>query len=102
MGNFVKAVSASEIPANQGKTIDVQGTSIAVFNVKGQFCAIANACPHRGGPLGEGDIEGVLVTCPWHGWQFDVTTGVSPVNPAAKVKKFNCQVQNSDVLVEVE
>lgn len=102
MGNFVKAVNASDIPAGQGKACEVGGKTVAVFNVNGQFCAIDNTCVHRGGPLGEGDLEGNVVTCPWHGWQYDVTTGVSPVNPAAKVKKFNCKVEGGDVLVEVD
>ena len=101
MSNFIKAIPASEIPANQGRVVDVQGTPVAVFNVNGQFCAIKNTCAHRGGPLGEGDLEGTIVTCPWHGWQFDVTTGVSPVNPAASVTKYSCKVEGADVFVDV-
>lgn len=101
MGNLVKASSVSDVPNNQGKVVDLNGTSVALFNVNGQFCAIANTCPHRGGPLGEGDLEGSVVTCPWHGWQFDVITGKSPVNPAAGVKTFPCKVEGSDVFVEI-
>lgn len=101
MSELTKACLVSDIPVNQGKVVPVNGKSIAVFNVNGQFCAINNTCPHRGGPLGEGDLEGTVVTCPWHGWQFDVTTGVSPVNPAASVKKFECKVAGQEVLVEV-
>ena len=102
MGEFVKATAASEIPNHQSKICELKGKPIAVFNIDGQFCAIENVCPHRGGPVGEGDLEGKIVTCPWHGWQFDVTTGVSPVNPAAKVKKFSCKVEGADILVEVD
>ena len=102
MGNFVKAINASDLPAGQGKTCEVGGKTIAVFNLNGQFCAIDNTCVHRVGLLGEGDLTGSVVTCPWHGWQYDVTTGVSPVNPAAKVQKFNCKVEGPDVLVEVD
>jgi nitrite reductase (NADH) small subunit/3-phenylpropionate/trans-cinnamate dioxygenase ferredoxin subunit len=102
MGEFIKATPTSEIPNNQSKICELKGKQVAIFNIEGQFCAIENVCPHRGGPVGEGDLEGKVVTCPWHGWQFDVTTGVSPVNPAAKVKKFNCKVEGADILVEVD
>jgi len=102
MGTLMKAISTHEIPNNQGKVVEINGTTIALFNVNGQFCAIANTCPHRGGPLGEGDLEGSVVTCPWHGWQFDVTTGKSPVNPAASVKTFPCKIEGSDVFVEID
>jgi nitrite reductase/ring-hydroxylating ferredoxin subunit len=101
MGNFVKAAGTSDIPPGTGMTCDVQGTPVAVFNVDGQFCAIHNTCVHRGGPLGEGELEGQIVTCPWHGWQYDVKTGQSPVNPAASVKTFPCKVEGSDVCVEI-
>ncbi len=102
MGDYVKVTAKSEIPSNEGRSFDVQGRTVAVFNVNGQFCAIDNTCVHRGGPLGEGSLDGNVVTCPWHGWQYDVTTGVSPVNPAAKVQKYNCKVEGNDILVEVD
>ena len=102
MSEFIKVTAKGEVPLNQGRTFDVKGTAVAVFNVNGQFCAISNTCLHRGGPLGEGDLEGTVVTCPWHGWQFDVTTGVSPVNPAAKVKTFPCKLEGDDICVEVD
>jgi len=102
MTQFVKATTVSEVAQNQSKICEINGKQIAIFNVAGRFCAIENVCPHRGGPVGEGDLEGTVVTCPWHGWQFDVTTGASPVNPAATIKKFNCKVEGSDILVEVD
>lgn len=101
MSKVVKVAPASEITPKQAKIIEVDGAQIAVFNVDGVFCAINNVCPHRGGPLGEGDLEGTVVTCPWHGWQFDVKTGKNPVNPAASVKTFICKVEGPDVCVEV-
>jgi nitrite reductase/ring-hydroxylating ferredoxin subunit len=101
MGQLVKVATVDEVPAKEGKIVDIGGNQIALFNVNGEICAIANSCPHRGGPLGEGDLEGMIVTCPWHGWQFDVTTGVSPVNPAASVKKYPCKVDGTDISVEI-
>lgn len=102
MGEFVRILGIGEIPVNQGKVVESRGRYIAVFNVNGRFCAIDNTCPHRGGPLGEGDLEGTIVTCPWHSWAFDVTTGVSPANPAACVKRFNCKVEGTDIFIEVD
>jgi nitrite reductase/ring-hydroxylating ferredoxin subunit len=69
--------------------------------VDGQFHAIDNICPHRGGSLGEGVLEGRIVICPLHGWQFDVTTGQSPVMPVVSVDKFEVAVESGDVKVKV-
>ncbi|MDO8461394.1 MAG: Rieske (2Fe-2S) protein [Deltaproteobacteria bacterium] len=102
MGELVKVTAVSEVPNNEGRVFEVKGQQVALFNVDGKICAIENVCPHRGGPLGEGSLDGAIVTCPWHGWQFDVTTGQSPVNPAASVKTFPCKVEGANVSVEVE
>lgn len=59
-----------------------------------------NACAHRGGPLGEGLLEGTVVRCPWHGWRWDVTTGASTNNPAIRVASFPLTVENGEVLAE--
>ena len=57
----------------------------ALFNVDGGFYAINDVCGHRGGPLGEGELDGKTVICPWHGWRWDVTTGANVNNPAVKI-----------------
>lgn len=102
MGEFVKAVDRNEIPVNQGKLVHCADKDVAIFNIAGVFYAIDNGCPHRGAPLAEGDVKGTIVTCPWHAWEFDVTTGKSPVNAAACVKTYPCKVEGSDILVQVE
>ena len=76
-------------------------TEIALFNIDGRFYALDNACPHRGGPLGEGDLQGQTLTCPWHRWQFNAVTGESLVNPAAKLRMFPVTVEGNDVFVEI-
>jgi nitrite reductase/ring-hydroxylating ferredoxin subunit len=81
MSERVKIAVRSEIPPGSGKVVVVLGRVLALFNVDGEFYAVDNSCPHRGGPLGEGFLQGRVVTCPWHGWQFDVKTGESPLNP---------------------
>lgn len=102
MPNFVKVASASDLKPGENKIVNVNGTEVALFNVDGNFFAISNTCLHRGGPLGEGSLEGDVVTCPWHGWKFNVKTGVSPVVPTAKVATYQTKVEGSDVMVALE
>jgi nitrite reductase/ring-hydroxylating ferredoxin subunit len=93
--------AAADVPAGEGRVIDANGRSLAVFNVDGAYHAIDNACPHRGGPLGDGDMDGPLVACPWHGWRWDVTTGANANNPAVKVACFPVSVEAGEVFVEL-
>ena len=99
MAGFVKVCKTSDLAAGSGRTVDVNGKAVAIFNVDGTFCAIDNTCLHRGGPLGEGELEGKTVICPWHGWRYDVTTGVNEMNPAVMVSKYDLKVEGEDVLV---
>lgn len=99
MAAFVAVAKVHEIQPGRGKTIVVDGKKIAVFNVHGTFYAIDDTCLHRGGPLGEGELEDCFVTCPWHGWTYDVTTGVSTVNPAVKVACYATRTEGEDLQV---
>ena len=99
MGEFVKVTAKSEVPANEGRVVEVKGKQIALFNVNGKICAIDNTCVHRGGPLGEGSLEGNIVTCPWHGWQYDVASGACLTNPAASQIKYDVKVEGNDILI---
>jgi len=94
------AADVSDVPAGQGRALEVAGRPIALFNVEGRFFAMDNACPHRGGPLGDGMVMGTTVTCPWHGWQFDCTNGKSMRNPAVGVACIPTSVEGSTVYVE--
>lgn len=73
------------------------GRQVALFHLDGQFYAMDNSCPHRGGPLGEGEIEGGLVACPWHGWQFDIKTGQCQTMPGECAKKLKIEVDETSV-----
>jgi 3-phenylpropionate/trans-cinnamate dioxygenase ferredoxin component len=98
---LIRVAASSELLPGQGRVVKADNLEIALFNVDGSFYAIGNTCLHRGGPLGEGSLEGSVVTCPWHGWEYDVTTGVSRVNPAKKVPVYRTEVQGQDVLIEL-
>ncbi len=91
----------SEIPAGQGRVVEAGGRQLALFNVDGKYFAMENTCPHRGGPLGDGALMGTTVTCPWHGWQFDCTTGKSTRNPAVGVGCFPTTVDAGAIYVEL-
>jgi nitrite reductase/ring-hydroxylating ferredoxin subunit len=102
MANFVKVASVSEITIGTGKPIEIGQQTVALFNVDGKFHCIHNTCKHRGGPLGEGDLEGTTVTCPWHGFQYDVTSGKCLTNPSIQVATFPVQIDGSDIKVAIE
>jgi nitrite reductase/ring-hydroxylating ferredoxin subunit len=97
MGEFVRVAGTADVKPGHGIVAEVNGKALAVFNVDGQFHVIDNTCLHRGGPLGEGELEVNVVTCPWHGWQFNVTTGACVNNPSAKVETYQVKVEGDDV-----
>ena len=101
MAQPIKVAQRSEIPSGSGKVVDAGGKTIALFNCEGTFYAVENACKHRGGPLGEGSVAGTTVTCPWHGWEYDVTTGACLIDPSASLSRFDVTVDGEDVLVSV-
>lgn len=82
-------------------SVSLGGTNVALFNVGGTFHAIENKCAHRAGPLAEGFVSGSVVFCPWHDWQYDVTTGACLNAPGFEVRSFSVSVVDGDVLVDV-
>ena len=99
MSNWIKVASEADIPDGSSKQVEVGGEPVALFNVAGTIRAVHNTCLHRGGPLAEGDVNGEIVTCPWHGWQYDVTTGQCRTNPAAKLRTFAVKVEAGEIFV---
>lgn len=100
MSEFTTVAKVSDIESGQGKVVKVNGHDVALFKIGSEFYAIENTCPHRQGPLGEGYLAGEIVTCPWHGWQFDVKTGQSQMGPG-KVKTYSVKVEGEDVKVSL-
>ena len=101
MAQLTKVASTADIPAGTGKLVEVGGKSVAVFNCEGTFYAIDNTCKHRGGPLAEGSLAGTTVSCPWHGWEYDVTSGACQMDPSIKVQTFDVKVDGDDILVSL-
>jgi nitrite reductase (NADH) small subunit len=94
---FLRAARKDEIPVGSIREFQVDGKTLAIANVNGAFFAIDNTCLHRGGPLGQGPLEGKVVTCPWHGWQYDVTTGRIAQNPTVGVACYALEVRGEDI-----
>ena len=101
MANFVKVCKTADVKAGCGRSIEISGKPLALFNVDGGFYAINDVCGHRGGPLGEGELDGKTVICPWHGWRYNVTTGENELIPALPTEKFEVELQGDDVLVDL-
>jgi len=96
----VRAARKDEIPAGTIREFQVDGKTLAISNIEGKFFAISNTCLHRGGPLGQGVMDGNILTCPWHGWQYDVTTGKLVMNQAIGVKTYAIEVRGEDLWIE--
>jgi nitrite reductase/ring-hydroxylating ferredoxin subunit len=97
---FVRAARKDEIAPGSIREFQVDGLTVAIANVGNKFYAINNTCLHRGGPLAQGVLQGVAVTCPWHGWQYDVTTGKLTMNPVVAVKTYALEVRGEDLWIE--
>jgi nitrite reductase (NADH) small subunit len=98
---FVRAAKKDEVPPGTIREFQLDGKTVALANVGGKLFVINNTCLHRGGPLGEGDLKGQIVTCPWHGWQYDVTTGKLATNPGVGVETYPVEVRGDDIFVDI-
>ena len=99
---YLEIAPASELPNGERLFIEVEGKSIVVLNIAGQFFAIADICTHDDGPLGDGDLEGYNIVCPRHGGEFDVRTGKAVQLPVVvDVPAYPVQVVDGMVLVGI-
>ncbi len=97
---LLRASRKDEIPPGTIREFQLDGKNVAIANVDGKFHCINNICLHRGGPLGQGEMEGDCVVCPWHGWTYDVTTGKLQSNPAIGVDTYPLEFHGDDIFVE--
>jgi nitrite reductase (NADH) small subunit len=108
---------AAALPPGQRRIVQVAGRSIGLFNVGGRLFALHNGCPHRGGPLCEGrlggttmpargyafpwGLEGRILRCAWHGWEFDVATGRALADPRVHARTYPVAVEDGDIVVRI-
>jgi nitrite reductase/ring-hydroxylating ferredoxin subunit len=102
VSGFEPIARADEIPPGTGKQLVLGPYVIALFNVDGTFYAIDGVCLHRGGPVGEGDLDGAVVTCPWHGFQYDVRTGRMVTDPEVGLERYEIEVVDGVICVALE
>ncbi|MBI2671967.1 Rieske (2Fe-2S) protein [Candidatus Woesearchaeota archaeon] len=98
----MKIAKINDVEEGKGKVVSMGGKEIALFKLNGQVYVIENKCSHRGGPLGEGQVQDKIVTCPWHGWQFDVTNGQNLMAPGMNLKSYKVEVKGEDVVIDLE
>ena len=102
MATFITVARTNELTPGQGKLVEVNQKRIALFNVGGRYYALDDMCPHRGGPLSEGELEGTAVVCPWHGAIFDLATGnvTRPHGPAG-VATYDVRLKGEEIVIAV-
>jgi nitrite reductase/ring-hydroxylating ferredoxin subunit len=102
MAHWIRIAQIDECPPGAGVERVAGDRIVALFNIDGQFYALDGVCPHQGGPLGKGCLSGPIVSCPWHGWQFDVRDGRHQLSRTLVQPRFNVRVEDGDVLVDLE
>jgi len=99
MPEFIKIANKSELPeVDSAAEFTAADHTICIANVNGEYCAVDNVCPHEGGPLGMGFVDGTKIVCPWHGWEIEAKTGKA-ANGQASVAAYDLRIEGDDVLV---
>lgn len=101
MPEFVEIARTTDLPVGRIKAVTVADRTIALYHTASGFYATDNTCPHRGGPLAEGDLIGEEITCPWHLWGFDVATGKCAGNPEIAVATHEIRIEDDRVMVKL-
>lgn len=102
MCEFVRVCRVSDVPDPDKRVFEIEDRFVAVFHVDGRFYALDDCCTHDGGPLGEGTLEGLRVTCPRHGAQFDIRTGEALSMPATRATaSHEVKVEDDEVFVKL-
>jgi len=101
MSHWIRIASLDECPPGSSLERIAADRVVALYNVDGTFHALDGVCPHQGGPLGKGCLSGAIVTCPWHGWQFDVRTGQHQLSRTIVQPRFEVRLVGNDVQVDL-
>ena len=99
---YVRVGNVQDIPEGQGKEVTVDGRKLALFKTNDKVFALADHCLHRGGPLSLGELDGPTVTCPWHGWKYDVRTGAFEIIPTLRVKSYKVEQKGDEIYIELD
>lgn len=96
----IKIASVNDLRLGGSKVVETDVGNMAFFNVNGSFFATSNTCLHKGGPLGEGSLIGPVVSCPWHGWEYNISTGENLTNPSRPLKTYRVFVEDNEIFIE--
>jgi nitrite reductase (NADH) small subunit len=99
--DFIEILRAGELPVGRVTAVVVGERKLAVYHTANGFFASDNVCPHRGGPLAEGDLIKDEIVCPWHLWGFDVQTGACPGNPEIRIVTHEVRVDEDRLFVKL-
>jgi 3-phenylpropionate/trans-cinnamate dioxygenase ferredoxin component len=99
VADYVTVARVDEIPPGSVRPVRVGDNEFALANVDGDFYAVQPQCLHLQGPLGEGRLEGPWLHCPWHGWTYDVRTGLNDFDHAIQLETFEVRVEGDAVQV---
>jgi nitrite reductase/ring-hydroxylating ferredoxin subunit len=100
-GGFVTVARAEDVPPGTVCSVKAGEEEIALANCNGGFYALQPHCLHLQGPLGQGKLDGCVLTCPWHGWQYDVRTGLNEFDLAIQLRTYDVQVEDGEVRIRV-
>lgn len=98
----MRVAAVGDCPPGAARELVAGDRVLALYNVDGAFFALDGVCPHQGGPLGKGHLQGCIVTCPWHGWQFDVRTGQHQTIAALRQPHLPAKVEGDHVWVDLD
>jgi nitrite reductase/ring-hydroxylating ferredoxin subunit len=102
MSHWIEVAEVAACPPGSSRELVAGERVVALYNVDGTFHALDGVCPHQGGPLGKGTLVGTVVTCPWHGWQFDVRSGQHQTSQSLCQPRLPVKVEGGKVLVDVQ
>jgi nitrite reductase (NADH) small subunit len=100
-GSFVTVARVEDVPPGAVRAVRADGEEIALAHCDGGFYATQGHCLHLQGPLGEGALEECVLTCPWHGWQYDVRTGENEFDRAIRLETYEVEVADGEIRVRV-
>ncbi|WP_169976182.1 Rieske (2Fe-2S) protein [Tautonia rosea] len=101
MPEFVTLARLEDLPPGSSKEVEYEGKIVALFNLDGAIVAVDGICPHQGGPLADGVCRGGVVTCPWHGWQFNLRDGRSTTFNSIRIPVFEVRIEGEAIQVAV-
>lgn len=102
MPDYLRIADLSTVPRGSARAVTVGRYEVALFNVDGNFYALENACPHQGGPIADGWVAGLTVTCPWHAWCFDLRSGKMTLGDFAWIPRFDVRIEDDGIFVATE